>query len=386
MKKVLLAHLLCISSVSFASDNQALMNKAYDSAYSNAAINCEYFYYRAVPKIETLSQKFSKVDGASAQFRVNNKLIDVAVKSGGSNGVVSFIVDGEAFEGVVRSRGNANEINHIKLNLDSLTPTQMSLSSLTQLNDMDCSVDIGMENHFKLDQEQVHISMHPHINYDVDGESIPGTLRELGKPVQQLMLFDDTPNNRFKALSTNFNNFIISGVTGLRTPPFSPPGFDIPKEIPLRLSQAGHNRFSLTRAHHEITYSGGNHNFCILNNTRRVLHGFMENPLGESITFKFPMDAIVVQKKTWLRDGNFPGRALRNTNMLGKVFKNMSSSDVTKYLDAYYSYFRFDYLAEKKHFFATATFKQVLEGGYERVETVEGLGEGHIDITFEYLK
>ena len=386
MKNLFMLSLLGLSFFSFANDNQALMNKTYEKAYANAAINCEYFYWRAVPKIITLNQNYSKESGADALYRVNDNIIAVKIVAGGSNGVVSFKVNGESFNGSIKSRGGANAINHIELDLTQLTPTQSLLASQVQLSDMDCSVDIGMENHFKLTEEQVHINMHPHRNYDVDGESIPGTLRELAKPSQQLMLFDDAPNNRFKALGTNFNNFVNNGINGLRTPPFSTPDFDIPKTIPMRLSQAGHNRFTLTKPHHEITYSGGNHNFCILNNTRRVLHGFMENPDAASITFKFPLDAIVVQKKSWLRDGSFPRQALKNSNMLSKVFPVMSAADVKKYLDGYYSYFRYDYLGEKKHYFATATFRQVLKGTYERVETVEGLGSGHLDITFEYIK
>lgn len=385
MKKVLLAYILIFSSLCFGNDNETLLKNTYDNAYANAAINCEYFYFRDVPRIETISQTYSQSLGATAQYRVNDKIISIGITSGGNNGIVSFQVNGETFNASLKSRGDSKEINHIQLDLSHLSSSQASIADSIKLSDMDCSIDIGMENHFKLYEEKVHINMHPHINYDLDGESVPGMLRELAKPVQQLMLIDDSPNNRFRALGTNFNNFIINGVLGLRPSTYAPPAFQIPEAIPMKLSQAGHNRFSLTMPHHEITYTGGNHNFCILNNTRRVLHGFMENSNSRSIIFKFPLDAIVVQKKTWLKDGSFSGRALRGTNMLSNVFRNMRSKNVKKYLDAYYSYFRWDYLAEKKYFYGTATFKQVLNGRYERVETVQGLGTGHIDITFDYL-
>lgn len=385
MRKLLLLSLVSLSAVAHASD-QERMSATYQKAYANAAVNCEYFYYRNVPKIVTLSQSYSKITGAQGVFQINDHKIEVNITSGAINGVVDFKVDGVSFKSSLKSSGGANQINHISFDLSSLSAAQTSLSDAVQLPDLDCSIDIGMENHFTLNQEQVHISMHPHRNYDVDGESVPGTLRELAKPAQHLMLFDDSPNNRFRAQGTNFNIFMNQGVTGLSTPPFSTPAFDIPKDIPLRLSQAGHNRFTLTKPHHTITYTGGNHNFCILNNTRRVLHGFMENPQALSITFKFPLDAIVVQKGSWLRDGSFSRSALKYSNMLSKVFQNMKDKDVKKYLDAYFNYFRWDYLAEKKYYFATATFTQILADGYERTESVQGLGTGHIDITFEYTK
>ena len=63
----------------------------------------------------------------------------------------------------------------------------------------------------------------------------------------------------------------------------------------------------------------------------------------------------------------------------------MGNKKVTKYLNAYFDYFKWNYFPEKKFFFATVTFRQVLKGGYERVETIQGEGEGHIDVTFEYL-
>lgn len=385
MRKLLAISLLGLSTVGFASD-QERMNATYKSAYANAAVNCEYYYFRDVPKIETLSQKYSKTIGASGLFQVNQNTIEVNVTSGSNNGLVDFKVDGIGFKSSLKSSGGANQINHISIDLNNLSSQQASLAEAVQLKDIDCSVDIGMENHYELNQEQIHISMHPHRNYDVDGESIPGTLRELARPAQHLMLFDDSPNNRFKAQGTNFNNFVSLGVTGLRDSPFSLPGFAIPKEIPLRLSQAGHNRFTLTKPHHDITYSGGNHNFCILNNTRRVMHGFMESPVTRSITFKYPLDAIVVQQSTWLKDGNFSRSDLKSSNMLSNVFRKMDNTKIKKYLDAYYGYFRWNYFAEKKYYFATATFKQVMDGGYERTEKIQGFGTGHIDVTFEYIK
>lgn len=375
-----------MSAFAFANDNQALMNRTYDLAYKNASVNCEYYYWRDVPKIVTVSQKTNRAEGhALGKFAVNGKTIDVLIKNGGSNGIVDFRVDGVQFQGSLKNRGTANEINHIQLNLTGLNPEQTAMSQAVQLNDMDCSVEIGMENHHKLTQERVHINMHPHQNYDFDGESIPGIKRELSKSSQQLMLLDDSTNNKFKALGTNFNSFIQNGVWGLSTPPMTPPAFEIPRDIPLKLSQAGHNRFTLMLPNYEITYSGGNHNFCILNNTRRVMHGFMENPKAQSITFKYPLDAIVVQRSTWLKGGDFSRSDLKYSNMLSKVFPQMGNKKVTKYLNAYFDYFKWNYFPEKKFFFATVTFRQVLKGGYERVETIQGEGEGHIDVTFEYL-
>ena len=363
--------------------NQTLLNDVYKKAYSQAAINCEYYYFRDVPRVETIAQNFSQVSGAQASFRIKNNILSVGVEAGDSNGVVSFDVNGTSFSGKLLSSGK-NKVNHIELNLSSLNQAQSQIARDLKLSDLDCSVDIGMEPHFKLSEEQVHINMHPHINYDLDGESIPGMLRELAKPSQQIMLFDDSPNSRFGALAMNFNSFMNQGTYLARTSSYAPPRFTIPVTIPMRLSQAGHSRYILTQPHHEITYTGGNHNFCILNNTRRVLHGFMESELSSSIKFKFPMDAIVVQKYTWLEGGKFSRRDLKKSNMLSRIFKSMSSKSVKKYLDSYYNYFRYNYFAEKQYYYQTITFKQV-GAGYSRTETISGRGQGHLEVVFEYL-
>jgi hypothetical protein len=374
------------SSASISS-NQEKMDQAYADYYANATVNCEYKYFIDVPKIDTVFQENQIGKSVSARYKIGNKKLAIIVTPGGSNGRVELSVDNTVFKAsLVQSKyGKVN--NHIKINLSSLDQEQQKISKALNLSEIDCSLDIGQNDHFKVTETNLHINMHPHQNYDLDGESIPGILEEFKKPGQHLVLFDDQIGNKNNYLSMNYNSYSKGETPYLVDPGFQVPAFEIPKNIPMNVSQAGHNKFILTRAYHEITFSGGNHNFCILNNTRRVLHGFMDNPKSESLTIKYPMSAIVVQSGSWLK-GAKVGSYMKYSNMLSNVFGKMKSrrngKALKKYLSAYFNYFSFSYMNEKIHYFKTITINQTGIPGFEMSKTIQGKGEGHLEVNFVY--
>lgn len=388
--KLLIPALIILSigtSIANTSNNQKRMDQAYAEYYANATINCEYKYFVDVPKIETVFQENQIGKSVSGSFVIDNNRVAIDITSGAINGRVEFSVDNTPFKAsLVQSKyGKVN--NHILLELDSLNSEQKKIAKAINLSQIDCSLDIGQNDHFKVTETKLHINMHPHQNYDLDGESIPGILEEFKRPGQHLVLFDDQIGNKNNFLSMNYNSYLKGERPYLVDSGFQVPAFEIPKNIPMNVSQAGHNKFILTKANHEITFSGGNHNFCILNNTRRVLHGFMENPKSQSLTIKYPMNAIVVQTGSWLK-GAKVGSYMKYSNMLSNVFgkmrKKRGGKALRKYLNAYFNYFSFSYMNEKIYYFKTITINQTGIPGFDISKTIQGKGEGHLEVNFVY--
>ena len=195
-------------------------------------------------------------------------------------------------------------------------------------------------------------------------------------------------------MSSNYNSYIQGTKPNIAPHGFTPPTFEIPNFSSLGGSQAGHSKYILTKPNHEITFTGGNHNYCIMNGTRRVIHGFMENENSESITIKYPTNAIVIQMDgRWMKAGliknvNVPSKYAKNSNMLSNVFEKMKKKKngkaLRKYLHAYFNYFSFSYANEKIYYFKTLTINQTGISGFEMSKTIQGKGEGHLEINFVY--
>lgn len=378
--KLLLLLMLSVSSVFASSDeDQRRMNAAYEKAYSRASINCEYKYWIKVLPVETVSQQFQPHQGVYATYKIGDDLIRIGVSAGGERGLVDFKING------IKIETKLSGYNYFHFQTKDLNVQAQALAEKINLTNLTCSLEIGHEDNFLIEAPVIHVNMHPHPNYDWNGENLAGMARELVASADHLMLFDDHVGNIKKARSFNFNKLMVDGRTNMKQDKenFLVPELGIP-QIPLRLSQAGHNRYTIKNPDQTIIFSGGNHNYCILNNTRRALHAFMENPAKKSITFEYPTDAIVVQKGSWLNGGGIPRGIFKRTNLLSRVFDRMSDSQKSKYIGSYHNYFKTSYLSEKQYYFGRAIIKTEGIAGFEYTDLVQGKGEGDIQITLRY--
>ena len=187
--------------------------------------------------------------------------------------------------------------------------------------------------------------------------------------------------NLTSARNANFNTLLQTGNPVMSyDASFGAPDLEFPLGVDIRLSQAGHNKFLVPNPDQTIVYTGGNHNFCILNNTRRVLHGFMENPQRRSIKFEYVLDSVVVQRGSWLRGTRVSRGVFNRSNLLSNVLRNMSERDRHKYLRAYFDYFKNSYLSEKQYYYSKAHISLSGITGHEFSEVVDGRGQQEISI------
>lgn len=357
-------------------DNQALFRAAHQKVAKSAAVHCEYKYWLDTKEVEVIDQQFVPGQFASGQFRIGDGLVSIVATEGGNKGRVSFQVNGiqvPAFLGALDF-----------INLD-LSPTDPSLGQIIQeykLDQLSCFLELGRENQYRISEPEIHINMHPHPGYDIDGESLAGMQRELRQTGRQnLVLIDDHIRNLTAARNANFNTLLQTGNPVMSyDASYGAPNLEFPENVDIRLSQAGHNKYLVPNPDQVVVYTGGNHNFCILNNTRRVLHGFMENPDRRSIRFEYVMDSVVVQRGSWLRGARINRRVFNRSNLLSNVLGNMNERDRQKYLSSYFNYFKNSYLSEKQYYYSKANISLSGIEGYEFSETIEGKGEQEISI------
>ena len=373
--------LLLTPILGFTQVNENLTQEVYKKAFHQATINCEYKYWLDVAPIELIFQEYIQEKRAAAQFKIGQDLISVEAISGGFKGLINFNINGINFDTTLLN------LDGFKINLQGLNPQQQEISDRLSLANLNCSLEVGREPHYLVHDSTLHVNMHPHPNYDVRGGSFSGMQRELNQTNRQtLVLFDHDVSVLSKLRSANFNH-VLEG--RYKAPLVSAKSFGAPLVQfqgfeDFLVSQAGHNRYHIVNPVQTIVFTGGNHNFCILNNTRRILHAFMENPRKNKISFVYVKDAVVVQKSSWLAENKIPRSLFNRSNLLLDVLNNMSHAQREKYILGQFNYIKNKYLSEKKYYFKTAILKTSGVNGIERNEMVSGQGEGTITIEFIY--
>lgn len=390
MKKLLFPLLLSLPNFVFAqvNDNRnvELIRAQFDRLHHHASINCEYKWWLDTPPVETLKQEYIHGKSVSAQYKISDTILDVEITAGPVKGTIDYEIAGTKFQ------GSLSKYNYIHLDLQNINNKQQEVINKYKLNSLTCTLEIAYEDTYVVEDKNIHVAMHPYTLYDLRGASTPVTVAKLAdKSMHQLLLLDDVANIR-KGQELNINEFLMNGAPDLPIKPLAPTyskvwqqlPFDIPENIAMRVAPAGHLRFSLTRDDHEFTYTGGNHNYCIMNSTRRVLNAFFEQPRPKKITFNYVKDGIVVQYKSYLKVLNIPKKIFKKSNLLSNIIANMDEVQKAKYFDGHLNYYANTYLSQKQYMFGTATLIRSGVGPNKTIK-VQGKGKGDITIIFNYI-
>lgn len=393
MRRFLIPLILSLPSLAQANPvmderNIELIKGQFDQLHHHASINCEYKWWLDTPAVETVKQTYTAGKSVSAQYKIKDSLLNINITAGGEKGIVDYELAGVKFSGTL------SKWNYIHLDLQNLNQQQLAVSNEYNLNSLTCSLEIAYEDNYVIKNKDLHIAMHPYTLYDLDGESTVAIVKNLQDTTkEQLILLDDVPNIR-KGQTLNINEFLLSGAPDLPIKPLAPSlsqvwqqmPFDIPEEIPMRVAPAGHLRFTLTKSEHEITYTGGNHNYCIMNSTRRMLNAFFENPGKKKIVFNYVKEGVVVQWRSFkgMSELHIPKKVFNKSNLLARMIENMTDKQRDTYFDGYFNYFTGYFLGIKQYMFKEATV--IRRGvGVTKIQKVNGKGSGDITIEFNYI-
>ena len=267
----------------------------------------------------------------------------------------------------------------VRLNLykNGLNLKQLAGLSTYFENLIEASTRIAMEGYYFIRSEKLHINMHPHPEYG-NRDSYKKAINDEYKKSSQghLLLLDDY---RKKAQWLDFKDFITKGAYSFpRNEGLSKPLISIPEGVDVLVSPAGHNRFVLTHPFHEVTYTGGNFNYCILNNLRRLINSLLNSTIAKELTVNFPIDALVVQRTTWLNSMKIPYLIHRRDNRLSEIVRSLSS----EYLKNLGYYLKGSHLEQRKSLFRSVRF--IEEGIIQSSELIEGEGSGDYIISLRY--
>jgi hypothetical protein len=244
-----------------------------------------------------------------------------------------------------------------------------------------CSVNFAYAYPFVLNDGDYHINVHPHKIYD--WQSLLKTKIEnyFSNNLFQSLILLETGNYRGNLV--NISDFLNNIDYRLPQVDYASDLDKIP-EIPLIVSPAGHNRYDFQASNElNITFTGGNHNYCIWNNTREVLESFMRSKSNAKVTIYYDSNSIIAQAKGI--EGfrfNFPRSDIKQSNLLKNLLAN--SKNALNYHSHYHRYFKDSFFREFMGMFKSIRLNY-RAAGFNQTNVIQGQGNRELEISLVYL-
>ncbi len=362
---------LLYSVTATATDMDTRIKAKYSELHKNAKTFCDFTGDPVSNRIEHLSYKVNPKKSIVTQLLIDGIPATITILPKSKKGEAVLSIDGKSISASIKRS------NKLKFNLRELNADFIVKHDLRRLN---CFVDIAVADTFELTYTETHINVHPHANYDYRGLTSVNVQNFMEIfPERSLVLLDDSNG---KAVGYNLPNFINFGGDHFSVKKFPNPSFEIPENIKMIVAPAGHNRFKVIHPETTIHYTGGNHNYCMLNNTRRIMDGFFHNDDAKVLSFIFYTDSIVAQRK-----GVISGKPaipfnifkIQKKYVLSEIFEAMSSEEVATYKNFFKNFYARDLKGFRHQYFKTLTINY--EG--ERI-VLTGSGERELTINFKY--
>lgn len=261
-------------------------------------------------------------------------------------------------------------------------PTDQSLASF-QLDKMTCFVEFAIAKAFDIKDSDIHISVHPHRVYDYLGLLTSKIEKYLSFTNENLILLED---GNYKENLIDLNSYLKSKIVNLPINNYKGVDLKINDDVNFVVSPAGHNRYNFLASDRvTVTYTGGNHNYCIWNNTRRLIEALINSQNTKELEIIYDADATVMQCGRGIINGlGVSCWSLRKGNLL-KDFLEKGSKNVVKYHNGYYSYFANTYFERFKNKFSKVYFDyQSKNFSSSKVILGSGVKELRISIRYKY--
>jgi hypothetical protein len=263
---------------------------------------------------------------------------------------------------------------------------QSSFYRKHKLNTLSCYVEFAHAPPFEFSDNNLmnHISVHPQGVYDYKRllkNAIENYFSD--DSYQSIVLLED---GNYKENLVKLYDFLVSGNISLPINNYKGIEANIPLDVPMIVSASGHNRYRFnTDKTVTVRYSGGNQNYCMWNNSRKLIRGLMEGLSSASIEIEFDASANVVQcGRGIIRGIGISCRDVKKSNTLA-AFLNKDEKKALKYHQAYYQYFKNVNIPFYKHRFKKVTLSY--ESKLLRKRTViSGSGDRELHISFKYVR
>lgn len=361
----------------WAGDFASRMKEAYLATDKNFEIDCFYSYNKTWKLVTPVGLTRKTSETLSRVFEVDsgNRKTSLVFMLKQENGKLVY----EAlFGGVHRSSGRLRGRDFIPAAIaDTNFSTEFELSRLR------CAVNLADAKAYPLYDGDHHISVHPHDVYDWQKRLKIPVETYLNDPSFTSVILLEAGNLRGHKI--NLLDFFADKTPELPVPQYPTSLTNVPDSIPLIVSPAGNSRY-LIRAWDEInvTYTGGNHNYCIWNSARHILEDLLNSRMNPRVNFRYDTAAIVAQPRGVERTGiNFPKAATNRSNLLRDLLAD-TAVDAATYHKNYLYYFS-NYLAnEYVGMYRTYTVDYAAPG-FKETRTFQGKGTRDIVVTFRYF-
>lgn len=391
MKKIFFIFLALFSFCTLAQTQRERINQAYNKNDQNYELSCFYFgasHFKLIKPVGKTNRTFGELKRNFEIFS-NNKNVYFELKVSSSKkkeGKYSFRFDnGLNINGEISRKSaliyhNGKKIFYIPTKRIEKRYKKFILQN--EIYKISCEVNFAMEKKIEITDldNELHINVHPHDKYDKAKLTVNKAEKYYANSSYKSYVLLEEGN--FKGNLVDLSDFLEMKEYKLVRNYF-PVSVTIPTSVELKVSPAGHNRYEF-KAHNnvEITYTGGNHNYCMWNNTRRVLMSYMRSMTEAKLTINYDVAAIVVQARG-LVGLNFNSVSLDKNNLLKDVF-NADTSQAREYTKKYYDYFVDVFFGPYKGLFKQVIIEnQSVYGTYTK--RINGSGKRHLHIILNYI-
>lgn len=377
MKTLILLSALLPAAL-FAQTYAERVTEAYLKTDKNYDLDCFYYYNKTLKLITPAGETIKGPDSFYREFFIEGngqKLpMNFTVERKNKNFEYKVIINNEH----VSSARLASRGFYIAPIKDQAFASEFETSKIY------CKVNFAYAYPHELTDGNYHFSVHPHKIYDWQSRLKDKIEAYLNDPSYRSVIFLETGNYRGDKVNINH---VLDGVDyKLPSQMFDSDLENVPADVPLVVSPAGNNRFRI-KANNEIniTFSGGNHNYCIWNVTRHVIEDLLNSNSTARVNFFYDMSAIVAQPRGIEGEGldiNFNRRDVNRSNLLKDL---LSKKELQKRYHSYYlQYFR-DFIGDQyKGMYKTYKINYKAEG-FETTVILEGNGVRDVEITLSYI-
>ncbi len=339
---------------------------AYLSQQSAAYIDCVH------PKMKYQSSEFKLNEFVKSYYLLDGEKVEITVYPQGKKNKAIFKLGEVSFSGTVAKK--AKNINWNTSSISNEFYTDKNIKNLF------CEVVLYRDYPMAITRNKLHINMHPHTLYDEDAYTQASAQSYIDNPEYQNVVFLENYDLTYNSL---LKNFFKDGIVSANLMDVSLPNTEIPKDIPIVSASAGHAIYRIDVNDLSVVYTGGNINYCILNNFRRLIDKFMQYSEGGSLTIQFDLDGIVAQKGSWMSGARFPGYKDKSIIVKDYFQDHLFAKEFHK------TYF--DYMIEKhfSYYQRTPLYNKIQfsynSKDFQSEKKISGIGEKYFKIKLEFI-
>ncbi len=364
-----------IATPIMAMDFPARMQEAYTRTDKNFDLDCVYTYNNTFQLITPVSKTIKGPDFIQREFILENSQRSVPM---------TFLVkkDDRSFNYTLTFDNKYKSENKIKNRDFQISPVNnREFAQEFETSKIYCQVNFAYAHPTPISDGNYHINVHPHVAYDWQNLLQETTERYLADSNYKSLILLETGNYRGNLV--NIDSFLSNFDYKLPKTDYETNLVTVPSDIELIVSPAGNSRYQI-KAENEmnITFTGGNHNYCIWNSSRWLIMGLMRSKTQAKLNLIYDTASIVAQPRGMEGIGiNFPKRDVNHSNLLKDLLLNTKNS--ASYHANYLDFFKRILLARFTGMYKTVKINYEAEG-FVRNEVIKGNGERELEINFIY--